>query len=112
MMTDATMAASLPLLDEMTSRIVRGFNPLKVILFGSRAWGRSHRWSDVDLLVVMPDGSDRRAIAIEVRRQLADLPVSKDIVVTTPDEISRRGSLVGTVLLEALRDGQVLHERR
>ena len=112
MMTDATTTAFKPLLDEMTSRIVREFSPLKVILFGSRARRKSHRWSDVDLLVVMPDGSDRRAIAVEIRRQLADLPVSKDIVVTTPDEISRRGNLVGTVLREALRDGEVLHERR
>ena len=36
----------------------------------------------------------------------------KDIIVTTPDEIARRGHIVGTVLRSALREGQVLYERR
>ena len=40
-----------------------------------------------------------------------DLPVPKDIVVTTPEEIARRGDVVGTVLRPALREGKVLYER-
>jgi hypothetical protein len=44
-------------------------------------------------------------------RALSDLPVAKDVVVTTPDEIARRGHLVGTVLREALQEGKLLHER-
>ena len=46
-----------------------------------------------------------------IRRALADLPVCKDIVVTTPEEIIRRGDLIGTVLRPALREGKVLYER-
>ena len=46
-----------------------------------------------------------------VKRALADLPVCKDIVVTTPEEITRRGDLIGTVLRPALREGKVLYER-
>jgi uncharacterized protein len=37
--------------------------------------------------------------------------VCKDIVVTTPEEIARRGDLIGTVLRPALREGKVLYER-
>ena len=37
--------------------------------------------------------------------------VSKDIVVTTPDEIARRGNVV-SVLRAALRAGQVVYGRR
>ena len=36
---------------------------------------------------------------------------AKDIVVTTPDEIARRGHIVGTVLRAALREGIVVHDR-
>ena len=39
-------------------RIVRAVDPLQVILFGSQARGDTHEWSDVDLLVVVPDGRD------------------------------------------------------
>ena len=65
----------------------------------------------MDLLVVMGNVSDKRRVAVEVRRLLGDLPVSKDIVVTTPDEIASRGQVVGTVLNAALRDGTVVYER-
>ncbi len=95
----------------MAERIVRTFNPERLILFGSHARGEARADSDIDLLVVMPDGTDRRGTTIAIRRALGDLPVAKDIIVTTPEEITRRGTLVGTVLRPALREGSVLYER-
>ena len=99
----------------MTDRIVREFRPLKIVLFGSHARGEAHEESDVDLLVVMPDtwrGVGQRRAAVEILGSLKDLPVFKDVVVSTPEEIARRGDLVGTVLNLALREGKVLYERR
>lgn len=96
---------------EMVDRIVRPFQPEKIILFGSQARGDTHKWSYVDLLAVMPDGTDRRETAVGILDLLGDLPVAKDVIVTTPDEISRRGRIVGTVLRPALREGTTLYER-
>ena len=96
---------------DMVDRIVSRFAPSQVLLFGSHARGSANEWSDVDLLVVMRDVTDKRLAAIEIRRSLGDLLVSKDIVVTTPDEIARRGHVVGTVLHAAIREGKVLYER-
>jgi hypothetical protein len=42
---------------------------------------------------------------------LKDVPVFKDVVVTTPEEIARRGDLAGTTLRLAPREGRVLYER-
>ena len=95
----------------MVGRIVRDFRPSRVVLFGSHARGVATEWSDVDLLVVLPNGSDKRDTAIEIRRTLGDLPVCKDIVVATPDEVGRRGHMVGTLLHSALREGKVLYGR-
>ena len=94
----------------MVDRIVGRFQPSRVVLFGSRARGDASETSDVDLLVVMNHVKDRRRAAIEMRRSLGDLPVSKDIVVATHDEIASRGHVVGTVLHAALRDGKVVYE--
>ncbi len=105
------MIPSVDLIPEMTRRIVEGFHPLRIVLFGSYARGDAGPGSDIDLLIVMPDGDDRRRTVAEVYRVLADLPLFKDVVVTTPDEISRRGDLVGTVLRPALREGKTLYER-
>ncbi|MDE0200334.1 MAG: nucleotidyltransferase domain-containing protein [Caldilineaceae bacterium] len=98
-------------IETMVDRIVARFQPARVLLFGSHARGTADCWSDVDLLVVMEEVSDKRRAAVEMRRELSDLPVSKDIVVTTPDEIARRGKVVGSLLRAALRDAKILYER-
>ncbi len=98
-------------IQEMTSRIVRNCHPVKLILFGSHARGDARPESDIDLLVVLAEVLDKRQAAVEIRRMLVDLPVCKDIIVTTPEEITRRGHLIGTVLRPALREGKVLYER-
>ena len=95
----------------MVDRIVERFDPLRIILFGSQARGTANKHSDVDLLVVMGDGTDQRRTAIEIKTALADMLVAKDIIVSTPDEIARRGNMVGPVLRPALREGKVLYER-
>ena len=99
------------IISTMVDRIVGRFQPSRVVLFGSYARGTAIESCDVDLLVVMVDIPDKRQAAVEIRRSLGDLPVSKDIVVTTPDEITRRGHLVGTVLHAALREGKVVYEQ-
>lgn len=95
----------------MVNRIVGRFQPSRVVLFGSRARGTAGPRSDVDLLVVMPDGTDRHKAAVEMHLALADLPAAKDIVVTTPAHIAERGHVIGTVLRPALREGKVVYER-
>lgn len=104
--TDETSLLSL-----IRQRIVSTFDPLRIILFGSRARGDARPDSDVDLLVVLSQVSDKRAAAVEIRTALQDLSVGKDVIVTTPDEIRNRGHLVGSILLPALREGKVLYER-
>ena len=95
----------------MVDRIVEGFDPFRIILFGSQARGTASKHSDVDLLIIMGDGTDKRRAAIEIRRILRDMPVAKDIIVSTPGEIARRGDMIGDVLRPALREGKVLYER-
>ena len=95
---------------EMATRIADEFDPERIILFGSRARGDAHPQSDVDLLVVMPDGTVRD-VAVDIGLAVGDLPVAKDIIVTTPEEIARRGDVIGTVLRPALREGTVIYER-
>ncbi len=98
-------------LEIMTGRIVSGFQPERIILFGSYARGEANEQSDIDLLVVMPDGTDRRQTAIAIMEVLHDMRVPKDVIVTTPDRITRYGHLVGTILRPALREGKELYAR-
>lgn len=98
-------------LPEVVEKVVQEFDPLRILLFGSLARGDEDRDSDIDLLVVFPEVENKREARIALRRATAELPVPVDFVVTHPDEIARRGDLVGDILRPALREGEVVYER-
>jgi len=98
---------ALRYLPEITRRIVAGFAPSRIILFGSQARGLAGPFSDIDLVVVFPDAGDRRARRVAIRAALADLIVDKDVLVVTDEEAvtPRAGSIVAS----ALEEGVLLH---
>ena len=107
--TDGILASDV--IDDVVRRLVRKFAPLKIILFGSHARGEATPDSDLDFLIVVADGADLRRAAIDIHRELTDLALPKDILVTTPAEIANRGDLIGSALRPALREGKILYER-
>ena len=106
-----TGLASETFISTMVDRIVRGFRPSRIVVFGSHACGTANGLSNVDLLVILPNVSDKRETAIEIRRVLKDLPVCKDIMVAKPQEVTYRGHLMRTAMRSPLREGMVLYER-
>lgn len=98
-------------LSVIVARLVREFEPLQIILFGSQATGEARLDSDIDLLVVLPQLGHKRNTAVAMLRLLRDVPIPVDVVPTDPEEIARRGQLVGTVLRGALQNGKVLYDR-
>jgi uncharacterized protein len=96
---------------EMADRIVARFNPDKIILFGSHARGEGDQDSDVDLLVVMPVKGSKRKTRLNIRQELRDIHVPKDIIVSTPEEFAWRKEIVGTIERPAAREGEVLYAR-
>ena len=96
-------------LDVLVNRIVDAVRPRRIILFGSAARGALTENSDLDLLVVMPDGTHRRRTAQAVYRGLLGVGVAKDIVVVTESDVRRYGDDPGLVLFTALREGKELY---
>jgi predicted nucleotidyltransferase len=90
------------------AQIARLFQPERIVLFGSYAYGRPTADSDVDLFVVMPfDGKGFRK-ASEIRSRIdADFPL--DLVVRTPEEVSRRLAVGDSFLREITRKGELLY---
>jgi uncharacterized protein len=107
----APRLASGEVIPTMVERIVREFEPVQIILFGSQARGEARWDSDVDLPVILPSAPDKHKAAVAIRRALRDVPVAKDIIVSTPDEVARYGDVMGTALRPALRDGRILYTR-
>jgi predicted nucleotidyltransferase len=98
-------------IQEIVRRIVRQFDPDRIILFGSHARGTATADSDVDLLVVMPVTGSKRDKAIEIGVAVHQVRLPKDIIVVTPEDVRRFRDIVGTIIHPALREGKVLYER-
>ena len=96
---------------QMVSRIVRQFDPEKIILFGSHARGDAGPDSDVDLLVVLPFSGSKEEKQVEIRLALRGIGVPKDIVVTTPEDFLWRKEIPGTIERPAAREGKLLYAR-
>ena len=98
--------------EAIVSRIATQFAPSRVIIFGSYARNAFGPESDIDVLVVVDDTGDKRELAAAIGAALADIIVSKDIIVATEREIEGLNGASGTTILErALKSGLTLYER-
>lgn len=99
-------------LPEIKRRLVDGFAPERIVLFGSQTDGSAGPESDIDLLVVMPSIGSVRTLTAEMQARLRGIPIPVDLTVTAPDRVARYGTLVGTILRPALAEGVTLYARR
>lgn len=103
------MSPDRELLDELVRRIVAAVQPLRIILFGSAARDEMRPDSDLDVLVVMPDGCDCRAIAKSLYRRLRGLELAKDILVVHQRDVEQYSNNPYLILHTAMAEGRELY---
>ena len=96
------------LINELVRRIVEAVHPRR-ILFGSAARGEMGEDSDLDVLVVMPDGTHRRQTAQDIYRHMWGFGVAKDIVVVTESDLLEYSENPYMILKNALEEGRELY---
>ncbi len=60
-----------------------------VLLFGSQARGEARADSDIDLILLVPEGADRVAVGVAARRSLWGMDRGFDVLVLTPTDWQR-----------------------
>lgn len=90
-------------------QVAERFQPDKIILFGSYAYGTPHEDSDVDILVVMPARNELDQ-AFKIHSTLLP-PFPLDILVRTPKNLEWRLREGDWFLREIVGKGKVLYER-
>ena len=95
---------------KLCDHIVREFQPERIILFGSYAYGNPTPDSDVDLLVVLPFAGKNLRKSLEIlNRTNPRFPI--DLLARRPDDTERRYREGDPLIRQALDHGKVLYER-
>ncbi|MFZ2089322.1 MAG: nucleotidyltransferase domain-containing protein [Desulfobaccales bacterium] len=93
----------------LSDRIVKEFQPQRIILFGSYATGRPTPDSDVDLLVILPFEGRNFTKSLEILNQTnPQFPI--DLLARTPEDTERRYREGDPLIRDALDRGKILYE--
>lgn len=77
----------------------------RLIIFGSRAAGNARDDSDLDLLVIEPDVTDRRAEMARLAELLGRHLVPADVVVLSSETFGLQRGIPNTLAWQAARQG-------
>jgi predicted nucleotidyltransferase len=92
--------------------LVERIHPVRIILFGSYAYGQPSEHSDVDLLVIRRDITDERASNLEIRRLFHEVAADRPpftILSKTPERIANRIAVKSPLYEEILGKGIELY---
>jgi len=96
-------------IQEVADKIAKEYQPEKIILFGSYAWGTPHKDSDVDLFVIK-ETENSRITAREINRSIFPRPFAIDLIVHTSKEAEKSVNENKNLFIEdILRHGKVLY---
>jgi predicted nucleotidyltransferase len=91
-------------------QIAERFQPERIILFGSFAYGTPNEDSDVDLLIIMPTRGEISQM-VRIRMAFDPPPFAMDMLVRTPDKLCRRLATGDSFLKEVMSRGKTLYEK-
>ena len=98
------------MLQEVVKRIVTAARPSHMILFGSYGRGDADGGSDLDIMVIEPEVTDRYAEMIRLHEAIGNVGTGVDVLVYSEAEYERRSQVPGTVLYWARKEGRSLYE--
>lgn len=98
-------------LNKIVRRVVDGYQPEKIILFGSYAYGKPDSDSDLDLLIIKKTSDRFIDRWINIRQLVSDpkRSIPFDPIVLTPEEIEERLAIGDQFVEEIIKKGEVLY---
>jgi predicted nucleotidyltransferase len=99
------------IISEIVKKIASGYDPDKIILFGSYATGNPNEDSDLDLFIIKDSELPRPQRTVQVRKMLYGSMVPIDLIVYTPKEIAEAKEDKYSFVYEVLNSGKTVYER-
>ncbi len=97
------------LIADLVERIVAVAHPRRIILFGSAARGEFGPDSDLDVLVIVPDGVNRLSTTEDIYLHLIGFASPVDVVVVSESDLAELKDNFSLVLFPATRQGREIY---
>jgi predicted nucleotidyltransferase len=107
--TDVKIHPDSKIVNDLISRIVSAAHPIRIILFGSAARGEMNPNSDIDVMVVMPEGTHRLNTTQYLYKRMLGFGYPVDIVVTTPSILEQHKNNIGLIYRTVLAEGKEVY---
>lgn len=104
------MLAHQSIIDAARRAATAASSPSQIILFGSYARGDADEGSDLDLLVIEREVTDKAAEYLKLHRAVGSLGVGVDVLVFSREEFERRSQVPGTLPYWAKREGKLVYD--
>ncbi len=99
----------ISVIQDFKDKLVEKYKPVKIVLFGSYAYGSPTAESDVDILVILPFTGKSALKSAEILNRINPrFPV--DLLARTPQEVRARLDLGDFFIHEIIEKGKVLYE--
>jgi DNA-binding transcriptional ArsR family regulator len=97
-------------LGDWVDAIVTNFDPIQIVLFGSRARGTADLDSDVDLLVVLPEVENDHRVAVDILGAIGRRTRAVDVIPTDPQRIEAAKTMMASVVRNAVEEGVLVYD--
>ena len=98
-------------ISDLVNKIKKGYDPDKIILFGSYATGTANNDSDIDFIIIKETDKPKPKRGRDVRRLLLGSMIPIDLKIYTPSEFENERNYIYSFLNSAIKDSIVLYER-
>ena len=99
------------IINEIVDRILEGYDPKKVILFGSYAYGEPTEDSDIDILVVTERCFTPEETYKIQRKSLGHFDVPVQLMCVSDEEFAETKDIIGGIAYPASKYGEILYEK-
>ncbi len=95
--------------NRLVQEILKYTKPLSIWLFGSAVEGRMTENSDIDLLIVVPEGTPKRKTAQTLYLNITGFGRPFDIIVATEKELESFKENIGLIYKDVLEKGEKIY---
>jgi predicted nucleotidyltransferase len=96
-------------IQSIVDQLIRKYDPLKIILFGSAGRGEYDKVNDLDFLIVKVDVPSQGLARMRELDEIIERNIAADMLVYRPEELEDRIKLGDPFIKTIMREGQVLY---